>query len=110
MQDGLRRVTEPTLDVLQALLDAAGYELHGWAITKQTQRSGPTVYKILERLATAGWVIARWEELAADVSKPRRRLYRLTAEGAASAKELVMARRPGLVDKLGLATDWMAFR
>jgi PadR family transcriptional regulator, regulatory protein PadR len=85
------RVTKPLLAVLGALLDAEGYELHGWAIMKQTGRSGPTIYKILERLAEAKWVTSRWED-DAEPGKPRRRYYRLTPHGEASARALVTSR------------------
>lgn len=87
------RVTQPTLDVLEALHEAPELELHGWAIIKQTHRSGPTVYKILERLAGAGHVTARWETEHPDGNKPRRRFYRLTPNGIEHARDLLAARR-----------------
>jgi PadR family transcriptional regulator, regulatory protein PadR len=88
------RVTEPLLDVLEALLEARDYELYGWAITKATRRASPTVYKILERLTDHGMVTARWEDRHPDVNKPRRRFYRLTGHGAAVARTLLQERRP----------------
>ncbi|HET8684025.1 MAG TPA: helix-turn-helix transcriptional regulator [Micromonosporaceae bacterium] len=92
---GLERVTQPTLDVLEALLSAEGLELHGWAITKATQRTGPTVYKILERLTVGGLVTARWESEHPEPGKPRRRFYRLTPTGAERARGLLAQHRPG---------------
>jgi PadR family transcriptional regulator len=91
---GLGRVTQQTLDVLVALLDAEGFELHGWAIMKRTRRAGPTVYKILERLTEARWVSAYWEDRADEPNRPRRRFYRLTPNGAVRARALVADRRP----------------
>ncbi|GLY24750.1 hypothetical protein Misp04_44820 [Micromonospora sp. NBRC 101691] len=85
-------MTGPLLAVLNALLVANDHELHGWAIMKTTGKSGPTIYKILERLAEARWVTSRWEEDAAP-GKPRRRYYQLTGHGVASARQLVAQRQ-----------------
>jgi PadR family transcriptional regulator PadR len=92
--DGPIRVTEPLLDVLDALLEARDYELYGWAITKATKRSSPTIYKILERLTDCGMVTARWEEQDPDSSRPRRRFYKLTGHGAGAAISLLQQHRP----------------
>jgi PadR family transcriptional regulator PadR len=94
MPDEPTRITAPLLDVLEVLLDAKGNELHGWAIIKTSKRGGPTVYKILERLAEMGWVDARWDDEPTEPNKPRRRYYRLTGEGASRAASLVAKRRP----------------
>jgi PadR family transcriptional regulator PadR len=88
------RVTEPLLDVLEALLEAHHHELHGWAITKATRRSSPTVYTILERLTDSGIITARWEDLSQEPGRPRRRFYRLTGHGATVAAEMLKDRRP----------------
>jgi DNA-binding PadR family transcriptional regulator len=93
---GLQRITQPTLDVLEALLRAhkEGEQIHGWAIMKETKRSGPTVYNALDRLEDAGWITGEWEELEPDANRPRRRFYQLTGEGAPAARTLLAARRP----------------
>ncbi|MFI7541100.1 PadR family transcriptional regulator [Actinoplanes sp. NPDC049599] len=88
------RITAPLLDVLETFLNAGTEELHGWAIIKLSQRGGPTVYKILERLVALGWITARWEDQPSEANKPRRRYYRLTGEGASSARALIAERRP----------------
>lgn len=97
---GLVRVTAPLLDVLEVLLRAIedGTELHGWAIMRATKRSGPTVYGVVDRLEDAGWITGRWESENPEPNKPRRRLYRLTPNGAVEARELIAARRPQAVD------------
>lgn len=95
--DGPVRVTPPTLDVLEVLLEAFyndRQELHGWAIMKAAARSGPTVYGVLDRLEDADWITGRWEDHHPQTNKPRRRFYRLTPDGAVSASRLVAARRP----------------
>lgn len=93
---GLNRVTGPLLDVLEVFLQAFNddTELHGWAITKATKRSGPTVYGILDRLENAAWITGQWEDQHPESNKPRRRLYRLTPNGVITARDLLATRRP----------------
>ncbi|MEW9533256.1 PadR family transcriptional regulator [Microbispora sp. NPDC049125] len=95
----IRRITQPTLDVIEALVDAhrRGEELHGWAIIKAVGRTGPTVYNVLDRLEDAKWISGRWESENPDPSRPRRRFYSLTGEGARRAPALLAERRPGAV-------------
>ena len=112
------RVTDPLLDVLEVLIDAEG-ELHGWDIISRVHRTGATVYQVLERLRKAHWVDHRWEDLpperpdddlpeeAITRTRPRRRYYRLSTEGAAMAPVLLHERRP----ETGLrTTPRLAFR
>ena len=94
------RVTDPLLEVLDVLLSTDA-SLHGWAIIKQTQRSGATVYQVLERLRKARWVECWWEDEADAADRagerenvPRRRYYRLSAEGMAKAPVLLAERAP----------------
>lgn len=89
-------IVGPLLDVVEVFLHAfhEGTLLHGWAITKATKRSGPTVYGVLDRLEDSGWLTAWWEEQPPESNKPRRRLYRLTPTGLAAARDLLAARRP----------------
>jgi DNA-binding PadR family transcriptional regulator len=91
------RVTNPLLDVLEVLLEAFNndrQELHGWAIMKAAERSGPTVYGVLDRLEDANWITGRWEDHHPQPNKPRRRFYHLTPTGAVAAFRLLAARRP----------------
>ena len=86
----LQRVTAPTCDVLQVLLDA-DEPLWGLKIMSASGRPSGTIYPILDRLERQGWVRSEWEADDAR-SGPRRRLYELTAEGAPAARELLRAR------------------
>lgn len=56
-----------------------------------------TLYKALDRLERAGCLVSRWEEpeYAAEASRPRRRLYRLTAVGQAALADAQSARVGG---------------
>jgi DNA-binding PadR family transcriptional regulator len=94
---GVARITGPLLDVLEQLLNAHNQrvELHGWPIVHNTKRTGPTVYRVLDRLEDAGWVTARWDDPGPGSGRPRRRLYRFTPTGLAEARGILAARRPG---------------
>lgn len=99
--EALTRITQPTLDVLAVLLDAEHRELHGWAIIKHTRLRGPTVYKILDRLAGSGFVTARWEREHPDGNKPRRRFYQLTSAGSAHIRALLTEHRAARARRQG---------
>jgi DNA-binding PadR family transcriptional regulator len=90
------RVTGPLLDVAACLLraDVQGEQPHGWMIMKETKRSGPTVYGVLDRLEDRSWIEGYWEEQDPGSSRPRRRFYRLTPQGAAGLHDLLAERRP----------------
>ena len=68
-----------TLAVLAALTEDDWH--HGYDLAKQTGLKSGTLYPILVRLADRGLVEAEWEE-EQPAGRPRRHLYRLTAEGA----------------------------
>lgn len=74
-----QRLTAPTIEVLHALLESRD-PIWGLQLVKSTGRPTGTVYPILSRLEDAGWLAADWEA-ESDHPGPRRRLYRLTAEG-----------------------------
>jgi DNA-binding PadR family transcriptional regulator len=80
-------------DVLALLLQAweDQTEVHGWLIMKSVRRSGPSVYRVLDRLEDAGWITASWEVLPPRQKRPRRRYYRLTAEGVEAARRRLAA-------------------
>jgi PadR family transcriptional regulator, regulatory protein PadR len=81
------RMSAQTIKVLGALISSLGGELSGAEIGKTTKLASGTLYPILARLEQAGWFESRWEtELPQALGRPRRRLYRLTALGAANAR------------------------
>jgi PadR family transcriptional regulator PadR len=79
----LSRLTPATIDVLRVLLDD-GASVWGMLVIKRTGRPAGSVYPILERVETAGWVTSAWEP-ETDRTGPRRRLYELTTEGQVAA-------------------------
>jgi DNA-binding PadR family transcriptional regulator len=106
-------LTQLEMDILGACLGVAVRgepELHGFAIAKRIADASRsrrltaqgTLYQSLGRLLARGLLAARWEDahVAADEGRPRRRYYRLTAEGQAAATAtgpaLAATRRPGI--------------
>lgn len=84
----LQRVTPTTTEVLEILLDASE-PIWGLQIVKLTGRYPGTIYPILERLETSGWITGAWDD--DDVRKgPRRRVYTLNPEAKVSAEEFVV--------------------
>ena len=80
-----------TLSVLVALSEQPSRWQHGYALARQTGLKSGTLYPILIRLADRGLVEACWQE-EAQPGRPRRHLYRLTADGLASATRALAAR------------------
>jgi DNA-binding PadR family transcriptional regulator len=104
--------------ILQAgvdLMRTGDVDFHGYAIAKEIrERDGArqltahgTLYRALERLERGGLLSSQWEdpEVAAREERPRRRLYRVTAEGEVAleaAKQATPAESPKRLKK-GLA-------
>jgi PadR family transcriptional regulator, regulatory protein PadR len=78
------RFSAQTLSVLAALRDRPSEWRHGYALAKQTGLKSGTLYPILIRLAERGLVEACWQD-EPQPGRPRRHLYRLTANGLAAA-------------------------
>src|SRR5437868_4568278 len=76
-----------TRAVLAALYQAPTSWRHGYDIARQTGLAFGTLYPILARLADRGFLETRWEADPPE-GRPRRHLYRLTAQGTARAVEL----------------------
>jgi PadR family transcriptional regulator PadR len=83
----LARLGRATIDVLTVLLDS-DEPRWGLELIKVTGRPSGTVYPLLDRLERSGWVGSEWDD---DVLRPgpRRRMYRLTPEGAVAARDAV---------------------
>src|SRR5690242_8540274 len=89
------RMTLHTLAVLQAMLEDPTSAHYGLEIANAVNFPTGTVYPILARLETAGWVSSNWENVTpSEEGRPRRRLYTLTGSGARAARQaLVDGRR-----------------
>jgi len=70
-------------------------ELSGAELAELSKLSSGTLYPILHRLEGAGWLDSRWEKgNPAILNRPRRRYYRITAEGAKKVREVVLSLTP----------------
>lgn len=84
------RLTVPVLLVLSAMLERPTEEWYGLDLASRAELKSGTIYPVLSRLEQAVWLTSRWEDVdPARVGRPRRRLYRLTAEGEKVAEEAV---------------------
>lgn len=80
------RLTQPALKVLRFLLGMPTVPRSGAEIAKATHVSSGTLYPMLVRLETAGWLSSEWEEVdPREQGRPRRRFYSLTALGQNTA-------------------------
>jgi PadR family transcriptional regulator PadR len=85
-----REFSPQTLSVLAALHERPSQWQHGYALASSTGLKSGTLYPILIRLADRGLVEACWQEEPTP-GRPRRHLYRLTADGLARATEALAA-------------------
>ena len=83
------RLSLQTLRVLEAFLDNPTEQLSGADVRRRGHLTSGTLYPILLRLESAGWLASRWEQVdPTSVGRPRRRLYRLTSGGLRRASEV----------------------
>lgn len=83
------RVTRATRRVLQALLAATEDQpAWGYSICTDANLASGTVYPILDRLESHGWIIGRFET-DPPRGRPRRRYYQLTDAGRRLAEQAV---------------------
>lgn len=84
------KLSAQTLAVLQALVAEPSSWRHGYDLARETGLKSGTLYPILVRLADRKLVEARWED-EQPAGRPRRHLYRLTADGLAAASAALAA-------------------
>ena len=86
-----RELWPQTMSVLAALYAQPSRWQHGYALAGTTGLKSRTLYPILIRLSDRGLVESCWQE-ETQPGRPRRHLYRLTADGLASATGPLEAR------------------
>jgi PadR family transcriptional regulator PadR len=77
-----------TLAVLELLLESPRSWHYGYALSQRTGLKSGTLYPLLVRLAEQGWLDTQWSQ-PDEPGRPPRHTYRLTAEGAKSARQRV---------------------
>jgi DNA-binding PadR family transcriptional regulator len=84
------RITRQTIEILSTMLDDPYEQWYGLELSKAAGLKSGTIYPALARLENAGWLSSYWEDIdPSEAGRPRRRLYRLTGEGADSARRVV---------------------
>jgi DNA-binding PadR family transcriptional regulator len=87
-----RPASPQTRDLLALMLAQRARWLHGYELSEQCGLQSGTLYPILMRLSDRGMLESRWEPSPHE-GRPPRRLYRLTAEGVAHAREQAPEKR-----------------
>ncbi|MCW6003616.1 PadR family transcriptional regulator [Micromonospora sp. CPCC 205371] len=81
------RMTLQVQLTLRAMLERPDSQMYGLELVEATGLPPGTMYPIMARLENAGWVSSRWEEIGPEAkNRPRRRYYRLTADGIVQAR------------------------
>ena len=90
------KLTPPLERVLRVLVADPAASHYGYDLMKATRLPSGTLYPMLARLQRDGLVDSVWESRPADSGgRPPRKYYRLTAEGARTARvELAAASKP----------------
>ena len=84
-------MTQTTQAVLRVLLEDPAARRYGLEIGAVTGLPSGTIHPILARLESLGWVESDWEDVdPSTAARPRRRYYRISADGLAAAR-LAMA-------------------
>jgi DNA-binding PadR family transcriptional regulator len=80
-------MTTPVVKVVSAMLADPAADRYGLDLMHDTGLASGTLYPVLVRLETAGWVVSRWEEIdPVAEGRPARRYYRLTPTGAEAGR------------------------
>jgi len=88
-----QRITRQALRLLETMLIEPAHEWYGFELMERADLRSGTVYPLLHRLQKDGWLTSHREEIDPRAEgRPRRRLYRLTAEGERSARAITAER------------------
>ena len=88
MTDSKVRLSSSALRVLKVFIDTPREARSGAEITKLTLVGAGTLYPLLVRLQTAGWLTSDWENIdPAEAGRPKRKFYRITGLGQTKARE-----------------------
>ncbi len=85
------RISGPTIKALSLFIERSPTPLSGADFVNEKRILSGTLYPLLDRLETAGWLESNWENVdPAEVGRPRKRLYRLTANGEKAARSVLL--------------------
>jgi DNA-binding PadR family transcriptional regulator len=93
------RLTTQTVKVLSAILSRPRDGMAGSDLSRETGLASGTLYPILMRLEKAGWLSSDWEQgIPAELGRPRKRFYKITATGANALRQVTRELSPGIGD------------
>jgi PadR family transcriptional regulator, regulatory protein PadR len=81
-----RKSSPQTLRLLAAFLERPLAWRHGYELSTETELKAGTLYPVLMRLHDRGLLDSKWEPSELP-GRPPRRMYKLTTQGRALAKE-----------------------
>ena len=86
VDDMVQRLTKPTARVLAQLLKAEHGRAYGMELSNTADVGPGTLYPMLARLESIGWVDSYWEDIdPSEANRPARRYYTLTSQGRIDA-------------------------
>ncbi|HEV2271159.1 MAG TPA: PadR family transcriptional regulator [Steroidobacteraceae bacterium] len=85
-----RKCSQQTLTLLAVLTEQPRIWRHGYDLSSETGLKSGTLYPILMRLSDRGFLDSKWVPHE-GTGRPPRHMYRLTAQGAAFAREQLAA-------------------
>lgn len=89
------RRTENVVAVFNTMLERPRKSWYGLELARHVDIGSATIYATLTRLERAGLLEATWENVdPSEVGRPRRRMYKLTAEGALVGRKVVAEYKP----------------
>jgi DNA-binding PadR family transcriptional regulator len=104
------KITTSVAKVLRAFLDDPGQPRYGFDLMRDTGLASGTLYPILTRLRSAGWLEAQFEDIDEKVEgRPARRFYTLSPDGASAARvglaelhQQIWSTSPGFLPQPGI--------
>ena len=81
-----RKSSPQTLALLAAFIERPLAWRHGYELSSETNLRSGTLYPVLMRLNDRGFLDSKWEPSELP-GRPPRRMYKLTTQGRAFAKE-----------------------
>jgi PadR family transcriptional regulator PadR len=82
------RLSSPTLKVLKLLIERPLEGRAGADISRALGIASGTLYPLLARLESAGWLNSEWENIEpSETGRPRRRFYKLSGHGQTCASK-----------------------
>lgn len=106
---GEPQMTAQTVAVLNVMLAEAEREWYGLELSSCAGLKPGTIYPHLDQLLRAGWVSRRWEDVdPLAEERPKRRLYRLSSDGAPKARRALDEHLASLhpASSTSAATGW----